>query len=180
MVFRMLLLIDSNRVAQRRYWRNSRSYLLILWLSFFCRSLASACISASVSNKGSGLICNSGILVRLPDWLSFKLSPREFASNDNMSSKRSSACNRTKKENQTWLKRSHGPSTFFNDKSISYRGYRRNKYCSYIRETKKMKRDNKIISSIIIVIASILFNINIHFSFIRYIRCIYILYSAST
>lgn len=66
--------------------------LLILWLSFFWRSLASAWISASlIADDGSCLMLRS-----LPyDGSSFSESASEPDSIDRMSSSRSSACQNT-------------------------------------------------------------------------------------
>lgn len=73
------------------------AYLLILWLSFFCLSLARAWTSASVNRMGSGFIWRSGKLDKLSDCPSFSPSPNELASNDNISSRKSSAWNFSRK-----------------------------------------------------------------------------------
>lgn len=72
--------------------------VLMLWLSFFCRSLASACISASVVADGSCFITKSELLPVVPPFApppyvpsNFNESASELDSNDKISSNRSSA-----------------------------------------------------------------------------------------
>lgn len=64
------------------------SYSLILWLSFFCLSFAMACISASLIADGSCFMLRSLEY----DWSNFNESANDPFSNDNISSRRSSAC----------------------------------------------------------------------------------------
>lgn len=89
--------------------------LLMLWLSFFCRSLANACISASVIADGSCFITRSELLPFVPPLTlppppppppptppyvasNFNESASELDSNDKISSSKSSACTTKERE----------------------------------------------------------------------------------